>query len=82
MLDNMGRKDPPPIEGLPEALRRLADKLGALSADDREPVIRTARRGVSSQSRGVSAAEFATLCGVVNLGGDAVEDCEALHDDP
>jgi hypothetical protein len=69
-------------ENLPEALRPLVQQLVALPATEREQVIRAVREDSGAQSLPVVPwEEFKQLCGIVSLGGDAVEDTEALYDD-
>jgi hypothetical protein len=69
-------------ENLPEALRPLVQQLAALPATEREQVIRAVREDSAAQSLPVVPwEEFKQLCGIISLGGDAVEDTEALYDD-
>lgn len=61
-------------------LRRLAYALAQLQPDERELVISQARQGRRLAT--VPWDELWKVCGSANVGGgDAVADCEAVHDE-
>ncbi len=64
---------------VPERLQPLVEQLRQLAPDERALVVRAANQ--SHTLRGVPAAEFRKMIGIVNIGGNAVEDCEAIYDD-
>jgi hypothetical protein len=63
---------------VPEHLLPLVQQLLALSEADRELVIAAAQR--ERELPTLPWEEFEKVKGIVSLGGDAVEDCKALHD--
>jgi hypothetical protein len=66
---------------LPERLAPLARQLAGLDPTDRELPIRAVQTQIPRRKlRGVSWEQLVKLKGVVSLGGNAVEDCKALHD--
>ncbi len=76
-----------PVAKLPPSLEPLAQQLTALSDAERRQVVASAERIASNDAkpdtmerRKARWAKLRALAGVVNLGGDAVEDCERLYD--
>ena len=71
-----------PKLSLPDALKPLVDGLAALPPEDRERVIVAARdaAGRKARVRRVPWEHLRRARGIVRLGGDAVEDCNALYD--
>jgi hypothetical protein len=66
---------------VPEHLLPLVQQLAALSESDRDLVIRAARpQAKPGKPRTMSWETLDRAIGIVSLGGDAVEDCEALYD--
>ena len=68
--------------GVPESLRPLVEHLARLSDEDRELVIRAARprRRSASVLKAVPWEAIWQARGVVAIGGNAVEDCNAIYD--
>lgn len=64
---------------VPEALKPLVEQLARLQPSERDLVVRAAER-VQRRYKVMSWELFEAARGVVNLGGDAVEDCKALYD--
>ncbi|MBN1609989.1 MAG: hypothetical protein JW940_25405 [Polyangiaceae bacterium] len=64
---------------VPERLQPLVDQLRQLPPQERSLVVRAANQ--QRPLSGIPASEFQELIGIVNLGGNAVEDCEAIYDD-
>lgn len=57
------------------------EQLAKLNRRERHIVVEAAERAAEPRPlRGVSEEELRRLTGVVALGGDALEDCDALHD--
>lgn len=67
-----------PADPVPEALKPLVDQLASLPEEQREAVIHAARR--EHKLRPVPWDHLLAAVGKVNLGGDAIDDCEALYD--
>ena len=68
---------------LPQALQPLAEQLVRLPPDDREKVIVAARAGANDAKprlRTVSPEHMRAAFGIVSLGGNAVDDVNALYD--
>lgn len=66
---------------VPEALKPLVEQLAALSGDDRHRVIEAAERTVQGRRlQGVTLEDLRRLTGLVALGGNALDDCDALYD--
>lgn len=66
---------------VPEHLLPLVQQLAALSDADRNLVIQAARAQARPRKpRTMSWETLDRAIGIVSLGGDAVEDCEALYD--
>jgi hypothetical protein len=71
-----------PVASLPDALRSLAAELAKLPEQDREMVI-SAARAANITTRRYPTMSWPSLMsgkGVVSIGGNAVEDCDALYD--
>ena len=67
--------------GVPEHLLPLVEQLAALSDADRDLVIQAARSHARPRKhRTMSWETLERAKGIVSLGGDAVEDCNALYD--
>jgi hypothetical protein len=69
---------------VPEALRPLVKQLAALSSEQRTLVLHEAEKAANdpkSQVRSISWESLKAGRGAVNLGGNAVEDCNALYDE-
>ncbi|MBK7580535.1 MAG: hypothetical protein IPI67_10055 [Myxococcales bacterium] len=64
---------------VPEALKPLVEELANLQPGERDLVVRAAERA-QRRYKPVSWELLEAARGVVNLGGDAVEDCKALYD--
>ena len=70
------------------ALRPLVRELASLSEEDRHEVVAAAEQTAAGRDGSEPARErrrerwarLRALAGVVNLGGNAVEDCERLYD--
>jgi hypothetical protein len=73
-----GRADVP----LPDHLRLLADQLAEVSTDDQQLVIAAARNARPRRLKTIPWSELEKLKGIVSLGGNAVDDCNALYEDP
>jgi hypothetical protein len=78
----MSPPGPTALVQVPEQLELLVEKLADLSPQDRELVIRAARRRRRSkvELRAVPWEALWRSRGVVSLGGDAVEDTNAMYD--
>ena len=66
---------------LPENLRPLVEQLSRLTPEERSLVVKAANESQRQQLPTVPWSEIEEGIGIVNLGGNAVEDCEALYDD-
>lgn len=66
---------------LPERLRPLVDQLRRLAPADRLLVVRAANEAPLSRPPTVPWTEVDKVMGIVNIGGNAVEDCEAIYED-
>ena len=75
-------KGSPAAEALPEALKPLAEQLAKRPEEKREQVIAVARAGAerTPKLKTVSPAHLRGAFGVVKLGGNAVDDVNALYD--
>ena len=74
----------PAGSAVPEALRPLVKKLAALSSEQRTLVLHEAERAANDAKpllRSISWESLKAARGAVNLGGNAVEDCNALYDE-
>jgi hypothetical protein len=72
------------VPDVPEALRALVRQLAELSPGMRETVIEAARRGANEQKCKLGTVSWESLRavkGIVSLGGNALEDSEALYDE-
>jgi len=78
----MAPKSSSAAEALPEALKPLAEQLAKLPVEERERVIAVARAGANRNPKlkTVSPAHLRGAFGVVKLGGNAVDDVNALYD--
>lgn len=72
---------------LPTSLERLVRQLAALPLEQRQRVVAAAEREAARATTHESATERAerwkrlrALAGVVDLGGNALDDCERLYD--
>ncbi len=66
---------------VPEPLRPLVKQLAELSRDDFDLVVRAARSELRPRElRTISWESLQKAKGIVNLGGNADEDCKALYD--
>lgn len=66
---------------VPDDLRHLVDQLAALRPEQRRLVVRAAEQASNDTRARYPAMPWELIersIGIVNLGGDAVEDCEAL----
>ncbi|MCC6898401.1 MAG: hypothetical protein IT377_05465 [Polyangiaceae bacterium] len=63
---------------VPDALKPLVEQLAKLQPGERDLVVRAAEG--QRRYNAVSWELLDAARGVVNLGGDAVEDCKALYD--
>ncbi|MBK7584967.1 MAG: hypothetical protein IPI67_32855 [Myxococcales bacterium] len=66
---------------VPEALKPLVEQLANLSGEDRHRVVEAAEHAVRGRRfQGVSLEDLRRLTGLVAIGGNALEDCDALYD--
>ncbi|MFC1643105.1 hypothetical protein ACFL5O_10560 [Myxococcota bacterium] len=66
---------------VPEPLRPLVRQLAELDEGDRELVIRAAKlQGLPNEFPALSWESLDEVKGIVAFGGNADEDCKALHD--
>ncbi len=66
---------------VPAALKPLVDQLAGLSSEQRRLVIEAAEQSVRAhESVGLSEQDIQRLTGIVAIGGNALEDCDALYD--
>jgi hypothetical protein len=77
---HVAQPKPPGDDDVPAALRPLVDQLATLGADERERIVRAARRSARAQRRGLSWSHLRSARGMVHIGGDAVKDTQALYD--
>jgi len=82
ILRGMAQPKPTPDPVLvPEALKPLVEQLAKLSEDERHLVVNAAERTASRQRlRALTTEDLRRLSGVVAMGGNAVEDSDALYD--
>ena len=69
---------------VPESLRPLVEQLAALSSEQRTLVLHEAEKAANDAKvrlRPISWESLKAARGAVNLGGNAVEDCNALYDE-
>ena len=69
---------------VPEALRLLVKQLAALPSEQRALVLHAAEKAANDakvHQRSISWESLKAARGAVNLGGNAVEDCNALYDE-
>jgi hypothetical protein len=80
MLASMAQPKPTPEHfAVPEELQPLVQQLAGLSAEDRRLVVKAAARR-AHVFVALSAEDIQKLLGAVAIGGDALEDCDALYD--
>ncbi len=66
---------------VPEQLQPLVKQLSALNRDEFDLVVRAARSELRPRElRTISWESLQKAKGIVNLGGNADEDCKALYD--
>ena len=65
---------------LPERLQPLVEQLRQLSPEERVSVIRAANDSLGEELPTIPWDVFRKAKGIVGLGGNAVDDCEALYD--
>jgi hypothetical protein len=65
---------------VPDRLRPLVEQLQQLSAEERLSVIRAANDSSAGELPTIPWDVFRQAKGIVGLGGNAVDDCEALYD--
>ncbi len=66
---------------VPEALKPLVEQLAKLNREERHLVVEAAERALPHRPfRGLSPEELQRLTGAVAIGGNALEDCDALYD--
>ncbi|HMJ10779.1 MAG TPA: hypothetical protein VK524_05200 [Polyangiaceae bacterium] len=73
-----------PVPDVPEALRGLVRQLAELPQGARETVIEAARRTANQPQAKLPTVSWESLRaakGIVSLGGNALEDSEALYDE-
>jgi hypothetical protein len=66
---------------VPDRLRPLVEQLQQLAPEDRSLVVRAANEAAPGRLPTVPWSEVEKVIGIVNIGGDALEDCEAIYDD-
>jgi hypothetical protein len=76
----MAQSKPTADDDVPSELRSLVEQLATLHAADRERIVRAARRAARERRRTISWSHLRDARGIVQLGGDAVKDTEALYD--
>ena len=68
-------------EPVPAALKPLVDQLAKLTSEQRRLVVEAAEQTVQPREFvGLSEQDIQRLTGVVAIGGNALEDCDALYD--
>lgn len=74
---------PPAPKYLRPELENVVRALAALSEPDRSTVVAAASEHARQERKGptLSWDDWESARGVVKLGGNAVEDCDGLHDD-
>ena len=65
---------------VPDRLQPLVEQLRQLAPEDRSLVVEAANEADRDALPTVPWSEIEAGFGVVNIGGDAVEDCEAIYD--
>ncbi|MBN1605429.1 MAG: hypothetical protein JW940_02290 [Polyangiaceae bacterium] len=66
---------------VPDRLWPLVEQLRLLAPEDRSLVVRAANEATQGGLPTVPWSEVEKVIGSVHLGGNAVEDCEAIYDD-
>ncbi len=68
-------------EPVPAALKPLVDQLAKLTSEQRRLVVEAAEQTVEPREFvGLSEQDIQRLTGVVAIGGNALDDCDALYD--
>ncbi len=68
-------------EPVPAALKPLVDQLAKLTGEQRRLVVEAAEQSVEPREFvGLSEQDIQRLTGVVAIGGNALDDCDALYD--
>jgi hypothetical protein len=62
-------------------LQPLVDQLSQLAPEERSLVVKAANEVAPKPLPTVPWSEVRKIVGIVSIGGDAVEDCEAIYDD-
>jgi hypothetical protein len=66
---------------VPDRLQPLVDELRQLAPEDRSLVLQATNEAAPKHPPTVPWSEVEKLIGIVNIGGNAVDDCEAIYDD-
>ena len=66
---------------VPDRLWPLVEQLRRLAPEDRSLVLRAANEAAPKRLPTVPWSEVEKVIGSVNIGGNALEDCEAIYDD-
>ena len=66
---------------VPERLQHLVEQLSQLAPEERSLVVKAANEVVRKPLPTVPWSEVKRIVGIVSIGGNAVEDCEAIYDD-
>ena len=66
---------------VPDRLQPLVEQLRQLAPEERSLVVQAANEAAAKRLPTVPWSEVERMIGVVNIGGNAIEDCEAIYDD-
>jgi hypothetical protein len=66
---------------VPDRLQPLVEQLRQLAPEERSLVVQAANEAEPESLPTVPWSEIEEAIGIVNIGGNAVEDCEAIYDD-
>ena len=66
---------------VPDRLQPLVEQLRQLAPEERSLVVQAANEAEPKRLPTVPWSEVEKVIGIVNIGGNAVEDCEAIYDD-
>ena len=66
---------------VPDRLQPLVEQLRQLAPEERSLVVQAANEAEPEPLPTVPWSEIEEAIGIVNIGGNAVEDCEAICDD-
>ncbi len=66
---------------VPDRLQPLVEQLRQLAPEDRSLVVQAASEAAAKRLPTVPWSEVEKMIGIVNVGGNAIEDCEAIYDD-